>query len=77
MATVNFSVPDEIKRAFDKTFGGQNKSAIIAELMRKAVSDEELRIRRRKIFEELTRRRAGRHAATDRQIRKARISGRP
>jgi len=30
MATVNFSVPDEVKAEFDKAFGDQNKSAIIA-----------------------------------------------
>ncbi len=35
MATVNFSVPDEVKAEFDKTFGDQNKSSIIAELMRR------------------------------------------
>lgn len=29
MATVNFSVPDEVKAEFDKTFGGQKKSAVI------------------------------------------------
>ena len=37
MATVNFSVPDEVKAAFDRTFEGQNKSAVIAELMRRAL----------------------------------------
>lgn len=37
MATVNFSVPDEVKEAFNETFKDQNKSAIIAELMREAV----------------------------------------
>ena len=36
MATVNFSVPDDVKVAFDKAFVGQNKSAIIADLMRGA-----------------------------------------
>ena len=36
MATVNFSVPDDVKAKFDKTFSGQNKSAVLAELMRRA-----------------------------------------
>jgi hypothetical protein len=40
MATVNFSVPEEVKQAFDETFKGKNKSAIIAELMREAVERE-------------------------------------
>lgn len=37
MATVNFSVPDDVKAAFNATFNDRNKSAIIAELMREAV----------------------------------------
>lgn len=37
LATVNFSVPDDLKAAFNETFNHQNKSAVIAELMREAV----------------------------------------
>ena len=37
MATVNFSVPDDVKEAFNTTFCKENKSAIIAPLMREAV----------------------------------------
>ena len=37
MSTVNFSVPDDVKEAFNATFAGQNKSAVIADLMREAV----------------------------------------
>lgn len=37
MATVNFSVPEDVKNAFNEAFKNQNKSAIIAELMREAV----------------------------------------
>ncbi len=37
MATVNFSVPDEVKDAFNETFKDKNKSAVITELMREAV----------------------------------------
>ncbi|GAB6142137.1 hypothetical protein JCM14076_28660 [Methylosoma difficile] len=37
MATVNFSVPDDVKVAFNAAYQGQNKSAVIAELMREAV----------------------------------------
>lgn len=43
MATVNFSVPDEVKEAFNATFADANKSAIIAELMREAVEREQQR----------------------------------
>ena len=37
MVTVNFSVPDDVKEAFNEAFEGRNKSAIIADLMREAV----------------------------------------
>jgi hypothetical protein len=77
MATVNFSVPDDVKAEFDKTFGGQNKSAVIADLMRKAVADAKLRKRRSFLFRALTQRRSERPSVTDAQIRNARDSGRP
>jgi metal-responsive CopG/Arc/MetJ family transcriptional regulator len=37
MATVNYSVPDDVKDAFNEAYKGQNKSAVITELMREAV----------------------------------------
>ena len=40
MATVNFSVPEDVKNAFNDTFKNRNKSAIIADLMREAVERE-------------------------------------
>jgi len=43
MATVNFSVPDEVKETFNQAFEGQNNSAIIADLMRRAVEGAERR----------------------------------
>ena len=30
MAAVSFSVPDDVKNAFDETFRGRNKSAVVA-----------------------------------------------
>jgi hypothetical protein len=46
MATVSFSVPDEIKVEFDRLSGGQNKSAVIANLMQQAIADVTRRARR-------------------------------
>jgi hypothetical protein len=77
MATVNFSVPDDVKAEFDKTFGGQNKSAVIADLMRKAVADVKLRKRRVDVvFRLLTQRRSERPSLSDAQIRASRTAGR-
>jgi hypothetical protein len=77
VATVNFSVPDEVKAEFDKTFGDRNKSAIVAELMRRAVREEHLRRRREKLFGKLTGARSRRPSITADDIRKTRSAGRP
>lgn len=45
MGTVNFSIPDDVRDAFNATFAGQNKSALIAGLMREAVERAERRQR--------------------------------
>ena len=76
MATVNFSVPDDVKKAFDRTFANGNKSAVIAELMRRAVAEAERDQRRLEIFHALTERRGKRPPATNRAIRQARSKGR-
>ena len=47
MATVNFSVPEEVKKTFNRAFAGANKSAIVAQLMRDAVEARRREERRR------------------------------
>lgn len=76
MATVNFSVPDEVRDAFNQAFEGQNKSAVIAEMMRRAVEEIERRRNRAAAIARLSARRKQRPGADDRSIRKARESGR-
>ena len=75
MATVNFSVPDEVKEVFNHAFMGQNKSAIIAELMRKAVEEARRQKQREEAFRALTARRSERPTVTDEEIRAAREEG--
>lgn len=77
MATVNFSVPDEVKAEFDKAFGDQNKSSIIAELMRRAVRERQLQIRRERLFRQLSSTRGSRPSFTGEEISKARAAQRP
>ena len=76
MATVNFSVPDEVREAFNRTFAKQNKSAIIAELMRKAVEEAKQQKRREEAFRMLTARRSKRPTVTDEEIRAVREESR-
>ncbi|GAB4259215.1 hypothetical protein [Deferrisoma sp.] len=77
MATVNFSVPEEVKRAFNETFAGRNKSAIIARLMMEAVEEERRRVRRAKAVDALLELRAAAPAVTEDQILDAREKTRP
>ena len=77
MATVNFSVPDEVKEAFNKAFAGENKSAIIARLMRQAMEEKERQLRNQAIIEEILRLREKSPKVTDEEIRRAREEDRP
>ena len=64
MATVNYSVPEDVKRVFNETFRGQNKSALIARLMLQAVEEEQRATRRAQAIESLLARRSERTALT-------------
>ena len=46
MATVNFSVPDKVKQAFNEEFAQENKSAILTRLMQQAVVESRMKKQR-------------------------------
>ncbi len=77
MATVNFSVPDEVKELFNATFAHKNKSAIIAELMREAVEREKKAQRRADAIDRILALRDRTPPVGTEEIRKAREEGRP
>ena len=77
MATVNFSVPDDVKEAFNKAFKGENKSAILTRLMRNAIEERKRQKRRMTAIKAILRLRSTSIAVTDDDIRKARKIGRP
>ena len=77
MATVNFSIPDDIEAEFDRVFGAQNKSAVIADLMRRAIAEVKQRKRRDEIFRLLIQRRKQRPSLSDEQAHISRAAGRP
>ena len=72
MATVNFSVPDDVKEAFNIAYQGQNKSAVIAELMREAIERVERKQRRRDAVANILARRATTEPVTEAELRIAR-----
>ncbi len=77
MATVNFSVPEQVKKLFNAAFSGKNKSQVIADLMVKAVEQQRQQKRRTKAIDALLTVRRRAMAASDAQIRVARQRGRP
>ena len=77
MATVNFSVPDDVKRTFDKAFAGTNKSAVVAQLMRQAVEERRRQARRRQAIDRLLRIRRSIPPVATRVVRAVRGRGRP
>ena len=81
MGTMNFSIPDDVKEAFNLEFEGQNKSAVVAELLRNAIEEKRARAKNNAqfdaFFEELLRQREQGEPMTDEEIHAARQVGRP
>jgi metal-responsive CopG/Arc/MetJ family transcriptional regulator len=77
IATVNFSVPEEVKQAFNETFAGENKSAIIAGLMQQAVEERKRQHRRAAAIAALLELRQKQRPVTAEEVSAARREGRP
>ncbi len=77
MATVNFSVPDEVKDEFNRVFARENKSGVIARLMLQAIEERRLQKQRARAIDAILRRRRSQKPVTNEEIRAARIAGRP
>ena len=77
MPTVNFSVPEDVKEAFNAAFDGQNKRAVIADLMREAVERSQRRQRHRSAVERILANRVNAPHITEAEFRAAREDGRP
>ena len=54
MGTMNFSIPDSLKDRFNEIFKNENKSAVIARLMQRAIEEEERRQRDRSFVERIS-----------------------
>ncbi|MBS63325.1 hypothetical protein [Salinisphaera sp.] len=77
MATVNYSVPDDVRDAFNKTFKNQNRSAVVAELMREAVERVERKQRGREAIDRILARHANAPVLSSEEIAATRKDGRP
>ena len=72
MATVNFSVPDDVKSAFNAAFAGQNKSAVIAALMLQAIEEKQGLKRQAEAIDRMLERRSQGRPASWEEIQAAR-----
>ena len=77
MATINFSISEELKEEFQTTFEKENRSALIAQLMRKAIEERKQQARRSAVIASILDWRAQQPAISPREARRARQAGRP
>jgi len=77
MSTMNFSVPDDVKDAFNSAFEGQNKSAVLTQLMREAVARVEEQRRRELAGRRILARRAKAPERSAMELADSRATGRP
>lgn len=77
MATINFSVPEDVKNRFNQIFQHENKSHLITELMKKAIEDYERKQKRAQAIEELLKIRAKQKPVSSKLINITRQKGRP
>ena len=77
MAAVQFKIPDEVENAFNAAFAGEDKSAIITELMREAVERAERRRQRHEAIRRILDRRSRAPILSESEIEAARHEGRP
>jgi hypothetical protein len=59
MATMHFSIPDDVKDRFNEVFEGQNTSVLVTTLMLQAIEEEERKRRPLGLVERLRRIRGG------------------
>lgn len=72
MATVNFSVPNDVRDEFNRCFAGENKSAILTQLMRDAIEKYKRQQRRGLAIERLLAFRQMQPPINQQQIRESR-----
>jgi hypothetical protein len=75
MATMNFSIPEDVKERFNRTFANANKSAVVTQLLEEAIERAE---RKRQSDEAIQRIKSRwRPILTEEEIVQAREDGRP
>lgn len=68
MATMNFSIPDDIKERFNRTFANQNRSAIVARLLEEAIARAERKQQSDSAIDRILARRRGNSGVSTEEI---------
>jgi len=76
MATVNFSVPNDVMQQFNKAYAGENKSGVLTRLLRQAIEERRRQRRRAAAIAALLKLRRRLRPVTNRELREARQTGR-
>jgi hypothetical protein len=76
MATMNFSVPDDVKKQFDKVFAGENKNAVLTQLIQQAIEERKQKDHRTRAIDHVLAMRQQIPPVTTKAIRQARLQGR-
>lgn len=77
MATMNFSIPEDVKERFNQTFANANKSAIVTQLLEEAITRAEHKRQSDEAIHQIKSRWHERPRLAEEEIRKAREDGRP
>ena len=77
MATINFSVPEDVKQAFNAAFAGANKSAVLTQMMRDAIERVEEHRRRDAAARRILSRLSRAPQRSESELSRSRRSGRP
>ena len=77
MATVNFSVPDEVKQEFNSLFANENKSALLTRLMKNAIAEHKRQKQRMAAMDKILEITADVPPVDKKVLKQARIKGRP
>lgn len=76
MATVNFSVPEDVKKQFNHFFLGQNKSAVLTKLLMKAIEEKKQQIQRSQVIDAILDMRNNAPVLSDSDFKQLRNDGR-
>ena len=72
MATVNFSVPEDVRQEFNQLFAKENKSAILTRLMQQAIEEKRQQQRRQQAIDKILQLRGSQASVSMAEIYKVR-----